>query len=292
MHHVRPLDLHEALEILSVPEAHSAPLAGGTDLMVQMARRQVQPATLVCLDALGELRGISLGATTRIGALVTHQRIANESVLLDEYPDLCNAADFVGGWQTKAVGTIGGNICNASPAADLPPSLLVHGAQIELQSRARGIRVIRLEEFLLGRRQTARKEDELVTAIMLERRPEATGCAYRKVGRRSAMEVAVAGLAVRVTVGRPGRTLTDVRIATCAVGPVTKRARAAEALLQNAQYDAERIAAAGAALIADSAPIDDARATRQYRLAVLPRLLDDVLRVAVDRATASVAMEQ
>jgi carbon-monoxide dehydrogenase medium subunit len=282
--HVTPGTLEEALELLADDDS-AQPLAGGSDVMIQLARRELQPRVLVSLDRLAGLRAVTHADRPVLGALLIHERLATDPWLRARYACLCEAADQIGGWQTKVVGTLGGNVCNASPAADLAPGLLVHGAVVELVSRARGARSVPLAEFLLGRRQTARKADELLTHVELDPVPLHTGSAYRKVGRRSSMEVACVGIAACVTLDADGDTLADVRIAACAVGPTARRMHKVESILTGATLTTECVAEAGQALLAEASPIDDARASRAYRLAVMPRLLADVLTTAVRRAT-------
>lgn len=270
----------EALAALARHGSDAALLAGGTDLMVQIARRERQPATVIHIERLTELRGLDLGADRpRIGALVTQKMLADR-LAGGPYDGLARAASLSGGWQTQNVGTIGGNICNASPAADMVPPLLVHGARVLLESVS-GTRAVPLAAFILGRRQIDRAPEEMVIGVDLDPAGPSEANVFEKVGRRGAMEIAISSVAVRVRLGVDGRTLDDVRIALGAMGPVPFRVPAAETALIGRPLDAEALAAAGAALLAAARPISDTRGSADYRRAVAPRVFERVLRGAV-----------
>jgi len=272
--------IDEALEVLARHGANVTLLAGGTDVMIQLERCEIETDMLLHLERLDELRNIELKNTrVEIGSLATHRRLATNALLADDYESIRSAAASVGGWQTQSVGTIGGNICNASPAADLIPPLLVHGAKVKLSSHKRGERTLPLSGFLLGRRRTARNADELLTQISLEVAPVRTADVYLKVGRRGAMEVAIVGLALRLTMSDDQSMISDVRIATCATGPIPMRADAAEALLIGQHFSTDLLRAAGEALVDSVVPIDDVRGSAAYRLMVLPRLLERAARI-------------
>jgi carbon-monoxide dehydrogenase medium subunit len=257
-------------------------LAGGTDVMIQQMRGEISPETLLHIGRIDGLRGVAANGSTRIGPLTTHLELSRHGVVADQAPALAEAAATVGGWQTQAVGTIGGNVCNASPAADTAPPLLVADAEFELTG-PEGVRRVRADAFFTGRRATDRLPEELLTGIVLPDRPASTGEVYLKVGRRSAMEVAVVGLAVRLTMD-PAGTVERARVAACSVAPIPLRAVAAESILQGSSLEDEAIAEAGKALVTASSPIDDARASAAYRRRVLPRLLAKGIRIAAARA--------
>ena len=181
-----------------------------------------------------------------LGALLTHRAVIRDANLSTRLPALTEACATVGGWQTQEFGTVAGNVCNASPAADTIPPLLTAGAVVELASR-RGTRSLPLDEFVLARRRTARAADELVTAIRVEAVPPGGGEVYLKVAPRSAMEVALVGLAVRLRLDDDG-AVSEARIAACSVAPVPFRATDAEEVLVGSRLEPERVAEAGAAL--------------------------------------------
>jgi carbon-monoxide dehydrogenase medium subunit len=276
----------EALALLATHGDEVRVLAGGTDLMLQLQRGEVAPGMLLHIGRLATLRGIAWGTELRVGSLVTHDQLRRDAELARHLPGLVEAAATVGGWQTQAVATLGGNICNASPAADTLPPLLVGDAEVELVSAA-GTRRMTLESFVMGRRTTARRPSELLTSISMAAPPSRTGEIYLKVAPRSAMEVALVGLAVRLTLDQDGRVLSDARVAVCAVGPRPFRAREAEAALVQGWPDPDAVALAGELLARRAEPIDDARATASYRRRVLPALLSRAVGRCVDRARAA-----
>ncbi|RTL66798.1 MAG: xanthine dehydrogenase family protein subunit M [Pseudonocardiaceae bacterium] len=271
----------EALDELSRRGERCQVLAGGTDVMIQLARREIAPEHLLHVERLGELRAVETDGSTRLGALVTHRDLA-VGRLGPGYAAVAESAATVGGLQTQVVGTVGGNVCNASPAADTLPALLVHDAEVTLRS-TRGSRTAPLAEFIVGRRATTRAPDELLTTITLGRPAPRTGDVYLKVGRRSAMEVAIVGLAARLTFDGTG-VVTDARIAVASVGPRPLRSVGAETALVGSTGDAESVHAAAKALLQDVDPIDDVRGTADYRRRVIPGLLGRAVRVCAERA--------
>lgn len=281
--------LGEALELLESLGGDAAVLAGGTDLMLQLGRSELRVGTLLHIERLRELGGVRRGDPMTIGALATHRELARAPELSPMYGAIRAAAASIGGWQTQSVGTIGGNLCNASPAADLAPPLLVHGARVVLESRARGRRELPLGEFLLDRRRTRRAPDELLTGLLLEPVAPRTADAFIKVGRRSAMEVAILSVALRLTLAADDATIAEVRVATGAVGPVACRAAATEALLTGARLTSATARDAAAQLASEIRPIDDARGSASYRRAVISRVLEQVLSDCAARIRATQA---
>lgn len=271
----------EALEVLSHRGDGCQVLAGGTDVMMQLARGEIAPAVLLHVEGVAELRIVAANGATRIGSLVTHRELARGR-LGAGYQAVAESAGTVGGLQTQVVGTIGGNVCNASPAADTLPALLVHDAELLLRSSAAS-RTVALQEFIVGRRATTRAPDELLTAITLAAPAARSGDVYLKVGRRSAMEVAIVGLAMRLTFDTAG-VVGDARVAVASVGPRPIRSAAAEAALVGGAGDPESIRVAAEALLRDIDPIDDVRGTAAYRRRVIPGLLGRAAEICAQRA--------
>jgi aerobic carbon-monoxide dehydrogenase medium subunit len=282
------VDAYELEEALAALEAHgldATVLAGGTDVMVQYLRRDISVGTLLHVRRLQALHGIETNGMTRIGALTTHWQLVNDAHISRAHRALAEAAATVGGRQTQNVGTIGGNIINASPAADLLPPLLVGDAAVQLASSS-GTRELRITELVLGRRRTAREPNELVTSIELKPLSPHTGETYLKVGRRHAMEVAVVGLAARLSFDEAG-TVTDARVAVCSVAPSAFRASDAEQALVGSKLEDDSVAEAGELLMRSASPIDDARATAVYRRRVLAPLLRSAVLTCRERAVSS-----
>jgi carbon-monoxide dehydrogenase medium subunit len=277
-------DVSEALAALDERGEDATVLAGGTDVVVQLLAGDIRPAALVHIGPLAELSGITPNDRTEIGALTTHWELGTSSTIREHHRALAEAALTVGGRQTQNVGTIAGNVVNASPAADLLPALLVANAQVAAASSS-GRRSLALEEFLDDRKRTALAPNELVTSISLELPGPRTGQTYLKVGRRGAMEVALVGLAALVQLGE-GDVIADARIALCSVGPKAFRVHEAEAALVGTRAEDAAVAEAGGLLQGAARPIDDVRATARYRSRVLPALLARAVSTCVERATS------
>ena len=274
--------LGEALEALDDGGEELTVLAGGTDVMVQYLRGDIRPVGLLHIRRLADLREQAFERRTRLGALTTHWQLVSDSRVRRRHPALAEAAATVGGRQTQNVGTIAGNLVNASPAADLLPAMLVADGAVTLAS-ASATREMPVADFVLGRRRTARTPDELVVGLSFAPLPERAGETYLKVGRRHAMEVAIVGLAARLAFDQDGQVV-DARIGLASVGPRPLRAEDAEARLVGSHLDAASVREAGELLTRTCLPIDDARATAAYRRRLLPALLARAVGTCRERA--------
>jgi CO/xanthine dehydrogenase FAD-binding subunit len=249
------------------------PLAGGTDVMVLLSSGKLAGRRWVDVWGVGELRHVRVtDAAFELGALTTYTDVRRHPLVARELPMLAQAASETGGLAIQNRGTLGGNIGNASPAADSPPALLAYGASIALVS-ARGERVVPYEAFHTGYKRTLAKADEMVRAIVVPRVAAGVDRVhfYRKVGPRRAQaisKVCFAGCAERA-----GGRVASVRIALGGVAPIPVRAVEAEqAIVAGAPRAAVR-EALGRAI----APIDDVRSTARYRRRVAENLLDSFL---------------
>ncbi len=268
-----PQRLEEALAILAT-EPTAIPFAGGTDLMVLRRLGSLEDGVFVDIRALPELRGIDESPDgVSLGALTTYTELAASRLVQERYPLLVQAARVSGAWAVQNRGTVGGNIANASPAADTPPVLLVYRARIELTS-TRGSRWLPYAEFHLRYKVTQRAADELITRIYLPREYGGPGF-YRKVGTRRAQAISKVCFA-GVARGR-GDRLEAVRIALGSVAPTPLEARrTAEYLGSRRCGDIDR-RAAREILEDEVAPIDDIRSTARYRRTVAGNLLEQFL---------------
>jgi CO/xanthine dehydrogenase FAD-binding subunit len=272
-----PATLPEALSLLASEPGAWRPFAGGTDLMVLLEAGRLPEGKYFGLWKLSELRGVRDEAgTVTVGAMTTYTDVLRSPVLTREFPLLCRAAAETGGVATQNRGTLGGNIANASPAADTPPALLVYDAVLELQS-ARGIRRVPYDRFHLGYKKKDLAADEIITSIQLPRQPSRTLQYYRKVGTRRVQAISKVCLAMTAARDAAGR-VTHVRIALGSVAPTVVRCRHAEAVLEGGTLDAAAIARAQEALCQDIAPIDDLRSTARYRERVAMSVLRDAVR--------------
>ena len=275
-----PRSLDEAYDLLS--DAAWRPIAGGTDLMVQLTGELGEPPErLLDVWQLDELRGISHdGDAITVGALTTYTELRGSPVVAEFLPALTEAAATIGAAQIQNRGTVGGNIANASPAGDTLPIWLATDAEIVVGS-ARGERSIPAAEFWPAYRQTACAADELVLRVRI---PLVTDrqLRFRKVGTRRAQAISkvVMAIAWRAADDAPDAPWTDVRVALGSMAATPVRATASEAILEGAVPDAATAERAVAALAAELQPIDDVRSTADYRRTVAGRVLLRLVRDA------------
>lgn len=270
-----PTSLDAALWLLADDPGAWRPFAGGTDLMVLLEAGKLAPQRFISLWHLPELRGIEANDDyVTLGAMTTYTQIQQHPVLRAEFPLLCATASLTGSIAIQNRGTIGGNIANASPAADSLPALLVYEAELELVC-AQGARWTAYRDFHTGYKTTLLRADELIKAVRLPRTTARWHQASRKVGTRKAQAIAkvcFAGLA-QVEDG----LLTEVRLAFGSVAPVPLRVVQTESVLRGPTLDAARIETARQALAAELNPIDDVRSTADYRTRVAANLLAEFL---------------
>jgi carbon-monoxide dehydrogenase medium subunit len=281
-----PTSVAEALELGARFGPDSRFLAGGTDLIIQMRRGKVAPRHVVDLRGVPGLDAIEANGDVRLGALVTHRTIERTPGFQGRLRALVEGAEVVGGHQVRNVGTIGGNIANASPAADVVPVLLALDAAVTCVGPG-GERTLGLEEFLIGPGQTARQPGELLTTVRFAVPAGPAATAFLKAGRRRAMEIAVVCVAARLTLDDAGERCADARIALGAVAPTTWRAREAERALVGRAPTPEALREAGRAAAAGCRPIDDVRASARYRRLLVETLVPRALARCLERIRES-----
>ena len=259
-----PMSLPQAIDLLARYGDQARLLAGGTDLMVLVSRKKVRLQHVISLGCVPGLTGIRQDAQGDIviGALNTHRELELSPLLSGPGVALRQACQTVGGVQVRNQGTIGGNLCNASPAADTVPVLLTMDARVTLQGPA-GSRELPLDLFILGPRRTALGPAEILTAITVPRFVPRTASVFLKAGRRKAMEISLCAVAVRVTL-LPDNS-ADVAIGLGAVAPRAFRPAGAEALLRGQTLTPELIRRAGSRAAEECSPISDVRGTAEFR---------------------------
>ena len=266
--------LSTALDFLGANELWR-PIAGGTDLMVLFNAGKLPYRKLVSVREIPELREIMIGeSAVSIGAAVSYTEIRNHPVLQREFPILCSAASWTGGIANQNRGTIGGNIINASPAADSCPPLLVYDAELELASK-RGTRRVPYSDFHTGYKEMDLRADELLVRIHMSRRGGEWRQYSRKVGPRKAQAISKVCFAAAARVS--GGVIEDVRIAVGSVAPIPLRCARAEASLLGQQISPQLIEQAWQTITAEVQPISDIRSTRDYRRLVTANLLTEFL---------------
>ena len=281
-----PSSLAEAVDMGARFGADGRFLAGGTDLIIQIRRGKAMPRHVVSLHRVPGLGAIETNGHVRLGALVTHRAIERCAVFQGRLRALVEGAEVVGGHQVRNVGTVGGNIVNASPAADVVPVLLALDAAVVCLG-ADGERTVALEQFLVGPGQTARRTGELVTAAHFASLPQRSATAFLKAGRRRGMEISVVCVAARLTLDAAGERCEEARIAIGAVAPTIWRAREAERVLEGQALTPALLREAGRAAAAACRPIGDVRASARYRRVLVETLVPRALARCVERIVGS-----
>jgi CO/xanthine dehydrogenase FAD-binding subunit len=272
---VAPRTLPAVLSLLAEEPGAWLPIAGGTDVMVQYSAGMLRVRKLISIWNLPELRAIQVfDDEIQIGAGCTYSDLQRHAVIKCEFSLLSLAAHWTGGIANQNRGTIGGNIVNASPAADSLPALLVYEAELILVS-ARGERRVAYNNFHMDYRKTRLGRDELIRAICLKRRFSEYHAHARKVGARNAQAISKVCLAAlgRVTDG----VVQDVRLAMGSVAPVPLRLKETERIIGGKALDARLIESARSAATTEIRPIDDIRSTAHYRAAVAGNLVAEFL---------------
>jgi CO/xanthine dehydrogenase FAD-binding subunit len=270
-----PRTLADALALLRAEPEVWRPFAGGTDLMVLLEAGRLEHRRFFSIRHLKELRGIEESdGVVRVGALTTYTDVRRSELLGRFFPMLGQAARETGGIAIQNRGTVGGNIANASPAADTPPALLVYNAEVELVS-AEGTRRVPYAEFHTGYKQTVMRADELIAAAILPKPREGARHFYRKVGTRRAQAISKVCFAALAEV--EGESLKEVRVALGSVAPVVLRCLRTEAALRGRRLDEEVLRDALEELGREVTPIDDVRSTARYRMRVAQNLLREFL---------------
>lgn len=278
-----PKTLEAAIALLSGTNAQASVLAGGTDLLIQMRSGRAEPGLLVDVKAIPEMRSVVVDAGGyRIGAAVTCIELIENEAFARAWPGIVDGVRLIGSIQVKGRATIGGNLCNASPAADSGPALIAAGAIVCIVG-PQGSRKVLVEEFVTGPGKTTLARGELVAAFLLPRRAPHSGDAYLRFTPRTEMDIAVVGAAVNLTLDDDG-VCTRARVS---LGAVAERAllvpEAATAMIGTRVDEAalERLAAAASAACR---PIDDKRGTKEFRIKVSGVMARRAAAIALERA--------
>jgi len=272
---IAPRTLQGVLQTLADKPGEYLPVAGGTEVMVMLGVGRLQAKKLVSLWGVKELRFIAeTDSVLSIGANTTFTDIRKNALIAKEFPLLVQAASWTGSIANQNRGTLGGNIVNASPAADTPPALLAYDATIEIVS-ARGSRMLEYGAFHKGYKKIALEKDELLYAVHIPRRFAGSFQRIRKVGTRNAMAISKVALAIVAKKG--GDVVREIAIGGASLREMPYRCAAAEASVRGKKLDAATIKAAVKALADEIAPIDDIRSTGRYRVQVVCNILEDFL---------------
>jgi CO/xanthine dehydrogenase FAD-binding subunit len=281
-----PANLDEAISLLQQYGESARPLAGGTDLVVQMKESATKfplPSHIVSLLRVPELRGIEFTESQglRIGAGATMADVADSPVIRDRYSAIAEGAALVGSHQTMNMASVGGNLCNAAPSAEIAPPLLAFEAEAVIVG-PNGRRSLPLGEFFLGPGKTVLEPDELLAEVRVPVPPSGTGSAYIRHTPRKQMDIAVVGVGVVLTLA--GERIERARVALGAVAPTAVRAQKAEAALEGQVASNETLARAAYAAAGECSPITDVRGSAEFRRHIVRVTTERMLRLAAERA--------
>ena len=280
----RPASLREFESLWAAKAQEAKILAGGTDLFVLIKERLIAPKILIDISNLAELQGISWdeqkGLTIMAGTRIA--QIERSELVKEHAPALAFAASKLGSNQVRWMATMAGNACHASPAAETPPVLLAHDAELVIAKQG-GERTLPISEFFLAYRKTALEPGEYLKAFRLPPLPARSAVAYQLKGLRRAMEIDMLNLGAYLELEEDGITVRDVRLAMGSVGPTTFRAKATEQKLKGMEIGDAFFAAARTGVTQEATPIDDVRASAEYRNRVIQVLTGRALGFCLDR---------
>jgi carbon-monoxide dehydrogenase medium subunit len=283
-----PKSMEEAISLLSQYGDKARVISGGTDLVVQMKRTGLVPDCLINISGIPDLDYVRYDLTNglRIGALTSIGQVANSPLLREKFSVLAQGAGLLGTPAIKNQGTIGGNLCNAAPSADIAPPLIVLGAVAKFAGPD-GEKIVPVEDFFTGPGVTIMKQNELLLEIQIPNPRPYSGGAYLKQTRGRAADLAVVGVAVLVVMDK--ESIGDVRIALGAVAPTPIRAKKAEVILKGMKLDDKLLDESSQAASYESKPIDDVRSSADYRKRLVAVLTKRAVLQAVQQAQSEVS---
>jgi carbon-monoxide dehydrogenase medium subunit len=285
MRYEAPETLDAAVALLTAEAGEARILAGGTDLLVQMKTDMIDPNLVVDLKRIAEMRKITQNAAGWvIGAAVTGAELKEHAELKKQWPGVVEAANLIGSTQVQGRCTLGGNLCNASPAADSVPALIAAGAKVSIHG-ANGRRELAVEDVMLAPRKTALAKGEVIVSFHLPLREKGMGSAYLRFIPRTEMDIAVVGAGVALTLDASGKcTATRVSLGAVAARPLYVK-EAGDALV-GTKVDDAALDKMVAAVRAACKPIDDKRGTIEFRIKVAGVIARRTALIALERAKA------
>jgi carbon-monoxide dehydrogenase medium subunit len=283
MRYEAPASLDQAVALLAGEAGEARVLAGGTDLLVQMRTDLIEPVLLVDIKGIAEVRQIKEeSGGFRVGSAATGAELKEHPKLKSVWPGVIEAANLIGSTQIQGRATMGGNLCNGSPAADSVPALIAAGARASVVG-PNGRRDMAVEDIMLGPRKLSLAQGEIIASFLLPPKPAQTGDAYLRFIPRTEMDIAVAGCGVCLTLDASG-TCTAARVALGAVAPRPLLVPDAAEALIGTKVDEAALRKLDAAAQAACRPIDDKRGTREYRIKVAGVLARRTAQIAHARA--------
>ena len=282
--YLKPRSIGEAISLLLKYGDKAKVLAGGSDLFIDIKLHGFSPEYLVDITGITELKGITFnGKELRIGAATLLSEIADSQLIRDKYVTLFESVAELATTQVRNIATIGGNICNASPAADTAPPFIVLEAKAEIAGQS-GVRAVLLEEFFTGPGQTALQAGDILTAILIPAPAQHRGTSFIRINRAASD---LATLSVAVVLQTDNSVCQEVKIALGAVAPTPVRAKKAEAILKKEGVNQDTIAEAAGAITEEISPITDVRSTADYRKDVAVAITKRALLKACERSKKS-----
>jgi len=284
-----PGNIEDVCGLLAAHGAEARLLAGGTDLLLQMRRRETVPSYVVGLKGVAELAYVREQAdgALAIGAMTTIQTFVTSPVIRRKYGMLSELAGGIGGPELRNVATVGGNLAGALPCADFPPALIALGAKAKLKSR-QGERWVPIEDMFPMFGMTVARPDELLAEIQLPSVPSFSGGTYLKFHDRHSMDMTTVGVGAFVTWDQANRVFRDVKIGLSSSAPVPMRARKAEAVLRGRGCTDDALEEAALAVCEEADPRSSWRATREFRFELLKSLTKRAVRAAREKAAPTI----
>lgn len=283
MRYEAPKTLAAAVALLAGANGQARVLAGGTDLLIQMRGGRVEPELLVDVKGIPEMTSIvAESGGFRFGAAVSCMELVEHEAFAKAWPGVSEAVKLIGSIQVKGRATVGGNVCNASPAADSVPAMIAAGATANIVG-PNGRREVRVEDIATGPGKTSLARGEIVASFLLPRRAPRSGDAYLRFIPRTEMDIAVVGAGVNLTLDEKG-VCSQARVSLGAVAARALLVPEAAAALIGTKVDAAALKRLGAAASAACRPIDDKRGTKEYRIKVAAVLARRAAEIALDRA--------
>jgi carbon-monoxide dehydrogenase medium subunit len=278
-----PETLQAAVALLAGATGPAKVLAGGTDVIVQMETDLIEPALIVDIKKIPETRQIAAeNGGFRIGAAVPGFEIMNHAALCKAWPGVVDGVKLIGSIQVRGRASVGGNLCNGSPAADSVPALFAAGAVARVIG-SKGVREVPVEQIPTGPGKTSLAKDEIVVSFLLPARPPKSGDAYQRFTPRTEMDIAVVGVGINLTLDGSG-TCTAARVALGAVAPTVLLVKECADALIGSKVDEAALEKLAKAASAACRPIDDKRGTKEYRIKIAAVLAKRTALTALERA--------
>ena len=283
MRYEAPKTLEAAVSLLAGASGQARVLAGGTDLLIQMRGGRVEPELLIDIKGIPEMTTIvAENGAYRFGAAVPCMALVEDKVFSKAWPGVADGANLIGSIQVRGRATVGGNLCNASPAADTVPALIAAGAKASIIGPG-GRREVPVEEIATGPGKTSLAKGEIVASFLLPKRAPRSGDAYLRFIPRTEMDIAVVGAGINLTLDAAG-VCTHARVSLGAVAARALLVPEAAAALIGTKVDADALKRMAAAVSAACRPIDDKRGTKEYRIKVAGVMARRAAQIALDRA--------